>query len=691
MPLLRRIHQRRPANKARTVTLNSLIMTTRLIPDQLRHFTDSSQLGFTTTDEIEPGLPCLGQERAVAALRTGLTIPGPGFHILALGAEGIGRTDCIFSVLGGFAPTREATSDRCLLPDRLQQGLVEELELPAGRGTVLIEGCGELLRATLARDESLRSRIISDLGSSFSGHQRISDYLASLDAESALLLEGDHKDVDVKPLMRMLPQRVVAGQTEGIPCHIDRTPDPSSLLGSYAVDPESGRTLLNPGSLLQASGGCLLVDGRLLAENIGWWRTLRDVLRSGFISLAAIPVAGPPQASPAAALSGYVRLTAKVILLCDQFVLDRLQEIEPDMERIFPVVAEFGSRVERTRKTVDDSMRIMTASIREHGCLPFSSGAMALMTDLSSRIAGARDKLSLYRSGLSNLLREASHMAVLNGSKIVSAADVQAIVEQRMSRVAIARDESMQAILKRETLVELSGLRCGQVNGLTVVGSGAQAYIEPARITAAVRAGDGAIIDIEREADLGGSIHSKGVLILAGFLGARYSPHEPLSLIASIVVEQNYSELDGDSASLAETAALLSAISGISLKQSLALTGSIDQHGQVQCIGDANMKIEGYFDLCKRAGLDGSHGVIVPHGNINDLMLKKELVQAVKNDLFSVYAVTDIDQAMALMSDMPAGEADDQGIFPTGSFNHAVVSAVHRYAEEKKQQENKDD
>lgn len=666
-------------------------MTTRLTPNQLRLFTDPADLGFTTTDEIEPGLPCLGQERAVEALRTGLTIPGPGFHILALGAEGIGRTDCIFSILAEFAPTREATHDRCLLPDRMQQGVVEELELPAGRGQVLIEGCSELIRATLERDNKARSDILNDLASSFSAHRRVTEYLGHLDTESALLLVGKKGDVDVRPLMRMLPQCLVPGQTDSIPCHIDRTPDPASLLGSFVIDPETGRTLLNPGSLLQASGGCLLVDGRLLAENIAWWRTLRDVLRSGFISLAAIPAAGPPQAMTPVALSGYLRLTTKVILLCDQFVLDRLQEIEPDMERIFPVIAEFGSRVERTRKTVDDSMRIMVAAIHEHGCLPFGRDAMALMADLSSRMAGARSKLSLYRSGLSNLMREASHMAIANGNKIVTAADVQAIVDQRVSRVSIAEHESMQAILDKETLVELDGETVGQVNGLTVVGTGVQAYIEPARITAAVRAGDGAIIDIERETELGGSIHSKGILILAGFLGSRYAPHEPLSLVASLVVEQNYSELDGDSASLAEAVALLSAVSSLPMKQSIALTGSIDQRGQVQCIGDANMKIEGYFDLCRMAGLDGNHGVIIPAGNINDLMLKRDVVKAVEDEMFSVHAVSTIDQALSLMSGLPAGEFDEKGGYPAGSFNRAVVSAVHRYAEEKKQQENKDD
>ncbi len=672
------------------VTLDLHIMTTRLKPDQLRLFTDPADLGFTTTDEIESGLPCLGQERAVEALRTGLTIPGPGFHILALGAEGIGRTDCIFSILGEFAPTREATHDRCLLPDRMQHGVVEELELPAGRGQVLIEGCSELIRATLARDNTARSNILSDLASSFTGHRRVTEHLDYLDTESALLA-GKKGDVDVRPLMRMLPQCLVPGQTDSIPCHIDRTPDPASLLGSLAIDPETGRTLLNPGSLLQASGGCLLVDGRLLAENIAWWRTLRDVLRSGFISLAAIPAGGPSQAMMPVALSGYLRLTTKVILLCDQFVLDRLQEIEPDMERIFPVIAEFGSRVERTRKTVDDSMRTMAAAIHEHACLPFGRDAMALMADLSSRMAGARSKLSLYRSGLSNLMREASHMAIANGNKIVTAGDVQAIVDQRVSRVSIAEHESMQAILDKETLVELDGETVGQVNGLTVVGAGVQAYIEPARITAAVRAGDGAIIDIERETDLGGSIHSKGILILAGFLGSRYAPHEPLSLVASLVVEQNYSELDGDSASLAEAVALLSAVSGVPMKQSIALTGSIDQRGQVQCIGDANMKIEGFFDLCRMAGLDGSHGVIVPAGNINDLMLRRDVVKAVEEELFNVYAVSNIDQALSLMSGLPAGEADERGEYPAGSFNGLVVSAVHRYAEEKKQHEHKDD
>jgi predicted ATP-dependent protease len=666
-------------------------MTLKLAPTQLCLKTDTREFEFTTSDDIEPGLPCLGQERAVEALRTGLSIPGPGFHILALGAEGIGRTDCIFSVLSEFAPTDEATSDRCLLPGKAHQGMVEELELPAGRGQVLIEGCAELIRATSAKDSQQRKKILSELTSSFADQTQLTDFLSRLDLESALQVESDSEQADVRPLLQMLPQCIVEGETDGIPCQIDRSPDPASLLGTCTVDPDSGTTLLNAGSLLQASGGCLLVDGRLLAENIAWWRSLRDVLRTGFIPLGSIPAAYPTQQASPAPLSGYLRLTAKVILLCDQYVLDRLQEIEPDMERIFPVIAEFDSRVERNSRSIDDSARIMAAAIQQYGCLPFNRDAMALMMDISSLISGSRDKLSLYRSGLSNLLREASHIAHQSGDKVVTPVQVQAVIDQRKSRVAIARKESIQAIIDGETLVELNGSVVGQANGLTVVGSGVQAYIEPARITAAVRAGEGAIIDIERETELGGSIHSKGILILAGLLGSRYSPHESLSLIASLVVEQNYSELDGDSASLAEALALLSAIAGIPLKQSFAITGSIDQRGQVQCIGEVNMKIEGYFELCSKAGLDGSHGVIIPSGNINDLMLDKEVVQAVKQGQFSIYAVTRLDQAIELLTDMSAGERDDKGEFPSGSFNHTVVTAVHQYAEEKKQQDHKDD
>lgn len=666
-------------------------MTEKLSPSQLRLVTDTSEFEFTTTDDIEPGLPCLGQERAVEALRTGLSIPGPGFHILALGAEGIGRTDCIFSVLSGFTPTDEATSDRCLLPGHAQQGLVEELELPAGRGQVLIDGCAELIRAITAKDGQLSRNIISDLISSFTDQPQLTDFLSALDVEATLQLESDKEQVDVRPLLRMLPQCIVQGQTDGIPCQIDRSPDPASLLGTCTVDPDSGRTLVNAGSLLQASGGCLLVDGRLLAENVAWWRSLRDVLRTGFISLGAIPATHTAQSILPTSLSGYLRLTAKVILLCDQFVLDRLQEIEPDMERIFPVIAEFDTRVKRTPQSIDDSARIMAASIQQHSCLPFNRDAMALMMDISSMISGSRDKLSLYRSGLSNLLREASHLAQQKGREVVAAEQVQAVIDQRRARVSIAKHESMQAIIDGETLVELDGRVVGQANGLTVVGSGVQAYVEPARITAAVRAGEGAIIDIERETDLGGSIHSKGILILAGLLGSRYSPHEPLSLIASLVVEQNYSELDGDSASLAEALSLLSAIAGTALKQSIAITGSIDQRGQVQCIGDVNIKIEGYFELCRKVGLDGSHGIVIPAGNTNDLMLENDVIQEVERGKFSIYTVSNLDQAIELLTDLPAGERNDQGEFPSDSFNHGVVAAVHQYAEEKKQQEHKED
>ena len=666
-------------------------MITKLTPPQLRIVTNASELGFTTTDDLIPGLPCLGQERAVEALRAGLSIPGPGFHILALGAEGIGRTDCILSVLGEFTPSSDATSDRCLLPVPGQYGTFVELDLPPGRGQVLIEGCAEVVRAVQTGDGAGREQCLANLKASFADDSALDEFFSILAEESALLLAGDGSQADIKPLLQKFPQCIVQGETQGIPFQIDRSPDPASLLGSCMIDPETGKLLVNAGSLVQASGGCLLINGRLLAENIAWWRTLRDVLRTGYLPLSTLQPVQPMQYTAPMSLSGYLPLTTKVILLCDLFVLDRLQEIEPDMERIFPVIAEFDTRVRRTPRSIVDSANIMAASIRTHGCLPFSREAMAAMLDISSRIAGARDRLSLYRSALSNLLREASHIAHLRGHEIVTAAEVEAVIEQRKKRVEIAKQESIQAILTRETLVELSGVATGQVNGLTVVGSGVQAYVEPARITAAVRAGEGSIIDIERETDLGGSIHSKGVLILAGLLGSRYARHEPLSLIASLVVEQNYSELDGDSASLAEMLALLSAIASIPVNQSIAVTGSIDQRGQIQCIGDVVMKIEGFFDLCQQAGLDGRHGVVIPSGNTNDLVLDKNVVEAVEHGLFSVYAVRELDQAIELMTAMPAGSADEQGRFPPDSFNHAVSAAVHRYAEEKKQQEHKED
>lgn len=254
----------------------------------------------------------------------------------------------------------------------------------------------------------------------------------------------------------------------------------------------------------------------------------------------------------------------------------------------------------------------------------------------------------------------------------------------------IDRRDSMQSILDGETQIELTGRVIGQLNSLTVIGSGVQSYPEPSRITATVRPGDGAVVDIEREVNLGGSIHSKGVLILTSLLASRYSRHTPLSLVASVVFEQSYAYVDGDSASAAEMLAILSALAEIPLAQNLAMTGSIDQRGQILCIGDVNQKIEGFYRLCQaHGGVDGA-GVVIPRTNLRDLMLEEDVVEAVRDGRFDIHTVTTIDDVIKLFTGMDAGTEDKDHEFPAETFNALVHESLKQFSEEKKH-EHKDD
>ncbi|MGB3563346.1 MAG: Lon-insertion domain-containing protein, partial [Thermoanaerobaculia bacterium] len=282
------------------------------------------------------------------------------------------------------------------------------------------------------------------------------------------------------------------------------------------------------------------------------------------------------------------------------------------------------------------------------------------------------EKISLLMSRIFDLLREADYWAGQAGRDVVTAEDVQRAIDAGIFRLDRYRDRIQEEIDRGTLLLDTAGAKIGQVNGLSVYEVGDFAFGRPTRITARVRLGKGEVIDIEREVELSGPIHSKGVLILSGFLGARYAPDVPLSLSASLVFEQSYGGVDGDSASSTELYALLSAISGVPIKQTFAVTGSVNQRGEVQAIGGANEKIEGFFDVCMARGLDGEQGVLIPASNVKHLMLREDVVDAVAQGKFHIYAVETVDQGIEILTGRRAGERDDEGVYPDDSINRLV-------------------
>ena len=434
-------------------------------------------------------------------------------------------------------------------------------------------------------------------------------------------------------------------------------------------------TLIKPGALHRANGGYLVLDARRLLIQPFAWEQLKRTLRAGRIRIEtvgeaiglALPVSLEPEPVP---------LDVKVVLLGERGVYELLAAYDPDMPELFKVTADFDDSTARDAQGEAAYASLVAEVAARDRLRPFDAGAVARIVDHGARLAADSAKLSCGFEAIADLVRESDHLAGQAGRGVAGAADVAAAIAAQERRTSRMRDRIREAIRRGSLMVDVGGARVGQINGLVVVQLGGSSFGWPTRITARVRLGSGKLVDIEREAKLGGPIHSKGVLILEGFLAGRFGRDAPLALWASLVFEQSYGHVEGDSASLAELCALLSAISGLPLGQNLAMTGSVNQLGVAQPIGGVNEKIEGFFDICADLGLDGTQGVIVPRSNLANLMLREDVVAAVRDGRFHVHAVDDVDGAMALLTGMPAGERGADGHFAPGSVNAAVEAAL---------------
>jgi predicted ATP-dependent protease len=371
-----------------------------------------------------------------------------------------------------------------------------------------------------------------------------------------------------------------------------------------------------------------------------------------------------------------VPLDLKIVLFGDRQLHHLLQSLDPEFDDLFKVVADFEDELPRQTPSTQALARWLGAAARERGLRPLTRHAVAGLVDHAARLADDGAKLSTHTRALSDLLHEADARATQAGRTVIDREDVSTAQAARVRRADRVRDSVHEELLRGTLLVSTEGEHVGQVNGLVVAQLGEFRFAYPIRITATTRLGEGELVDIERESTLGGPIHAKGVMILAAFLGARYAQELPLSLAASLVFEQSYGPVEGDSASLAELCALLSALAFVPVRQGLAVTGSINQFGLVQAIGGVNEKIEGFFDLCRQRGLDGHQGVLIPRANVQHLMLRDDVVAAVAESRFHVYAVDNVDQAIELLTSVPAGIPNAKGEVPAGTINHLVASRL---------------
>ncbi|MDD5299734.1 MAG: ATP-binding protein [Gallionella sp.] len=473
---------------------------------------------------------------------------------------------------------------------------------------------------------------------------------------------------------------VTNGEKPGAPIVSEDNPTYSNLVGRVEHIAQLGAlvtdfTLIKPGALHRANGGYLLLDIRKVLVQPFAWEGLKRALQSREIRIESLgqmyslvsTVSLEPEPIP---------LDTKVILFGDRLFYYLLQEYDPEFGELFKVAADFEERIERNADTHLLYARLIATLARKENLLPFDRGAVARVIEHSARLADDAERLSTHMRGVVDLLREADYWAREASHGTVQAADVQRSIDTQIRRQDRLRDRLHEAILRDTLMIATQGEVTGQINGLSVIDLGNFAFAQPTRITATTRLGEGELINIEREVKLSGAIHSKGVLILSSFLAARYAKNQPLAFSASLVFEQSYGLVEGDSASMAELCALLSNLANAPVKQSLAITGSVNQFGQAQTIGAVNEKIEGFFDICAARGLNGEQGVLIPAANIKHLMLRHDVVAAAVAGKFRIYAVENVDQAIAILTGLPAGEANAKGEYPEGSINCRVAARL---------------
>jgi lon-related putative ATP-dependent protease len=474
-------------------------------------------------------------------------------------------------------------------------------------------------------------------------------------------------------------------ETEGSPVVYEDYPYYHNLIGRIEHQSQMGSlitdfSLIKAGALHRANGGYLVVQVRDVLLQPFAWEALKRALRSRRIQIeslgAALSLISTVSLQPEP-----ISLDVKVVLLGDRLLYYLLQEYDPDFNELFKVAADFSDETDCTAENCQLYARMLATLARSEEARPMDRAAVALMVEQAARQAGDKEKLSMHMRTIADLLRESDYWAGVEQAPMITRAHVRRAIEQQIYRADRIRERVHEEIRRGTLLVDTDGERVGQVNGLSVTALGNVSFGRPSRITATARLGRGKVVDIEREAELGGAIHSKGVMILSSLLAARYARDYPLSLSASLVFEQSYGLVEGDSASVAELCALLSALAEVPIKQGLAITGSLNQHGQAQAIGGVNEKIEGFFDVCNAIGLTGNQGVLIPTANAKHLMLRPDVIEAAASGKFSVYTYESIDDAITMLTGIEAGSRDAYGAYASDTINFLVDRRLRELAD----------
>lgn len=777
--------------------------------EKLRNVCDAQGLHFLTTEQVQPFTGILGQERALRALRFGLSAQGEGFNIYVAGPPGTGRSTAVMAFVQELAKTKQVPPDWCYinnfrdpyhpkaislpagqarqfradmealvdevrrrLPqlfegeqyaerrdaitgafEEQRQHILAQLSLSAQKAGFLIETSptglmlvplvegrpmSEQEFAALAEERrkeiiTRRAALDAELNAAMKqvrvAEKKAKEQLRQVDQEIALVairppleelkdkyatsadvasyLEevqrgilqdlasflGEEKATapagtpQVSPFRRYAVNVVVDNSgLEGAPVLTELNPTYENLFGRIEREAEFGAlttdfTMLKGGVLHRANGGYLVLQVEHLLANAATWEGLKRALRSKQIVIedategrGGIPVKSVrPEPIP---------LDIKVVLIGDPRSYYLLYERDVDFSELFKVKADFDVRMERSTENVQAFMGLIRALCDKEGLRHLRREAAAKMIEYGSRLAEDQERLSTHFARITDILREADFYARQEGVPYITDAHVMRAIDERIHRSDLLQQYLREEIAQGTLLIDTDGEAVGQVNGLSVISLGDYEFGSPRRITASIGMGRDGVIDIEHEAKLAGRLHTKGTLIMGGYLFDKYAQDKPLNLTAHIVFEQSYDEVEGDSASCAELYALLSALAELPVKQSLAVTGAVDQRGQMQAVGGVNEKIEGFFDACRIKGLTGKQGVIIPRGNVRHLMLKEEVVEAVRQGQFHVYAVETVDQGIELLTGVPAGTRGPDGAFAAGTVNARVDARLRKLAQD---------
>lgn len=594
--------------------------------------------------EVTEADPLVGQKRAVNALDSALRQNGQYANVYALFPPGLLKRDLLDAY---FSQAQWASAESFdwvyfVNPDDPVRPVC--VNLPAGKASHVITAIWQFLQRPLDQRQNAFDAIISEYGT------------AKLNHYMDRLLDKKAEDITGETLARVL----VTHESPAAYYYCDRVSE-QRLFGTIGIQSLDGTVssalhLIEPGLVHQANGSVLAIDVTHLLDDVGLWIRLKHIVASGEFEW---PYPDPSSKTP------YYRpesipVNLKVVLLGSRDEYAQLREYDEDFDHFFPFLADFQGHYATQNEAAAPYFNYLAYVWQLAEVMPLSTDGYEALLKVCARYTDYQQELTFHTVRLLQLLKEAHDCASLDDTAEITHEAIERALQQQRDRESNLAELSRRSILEQQVRIDTQGLAIGQLNGLTVVTMGGSEFGEPSRITATVHYGDGDIIDIERKSDLSGNIHTKGVMILSAYLANQFARHEPLSVSATVVFEQSYYEVDGDSASLGELCCLISALAEQPLKQSLAITGAIDQFGNVQSIGAVNEKIEGYYALCAQRGLNGEQGVIIPKSNTHQLNVSHEVLQAVKDGNFHIYTVAHVEEALELLTGLPVKTLFDQ-------------------------------